>query len=174
MSILSHICAIGLLFIFLIITMVKGTKWYCIVVLLKFLYNAVNHFSFAYDYLHIFLGNMSTQILWTFLVIISAYYRFVSFLLFILLLCLVGISCSIYKGSYSTSNTLYLNSSPPPFTFIYPPIPGIVSAGIFFLFTFCVHSICTIFTLLHPFPTFSPPPKDFSPPRKDLFCSYVL
>jgi hypothetical protein len=35
-----------------------------------------------------------------------------------------------------------------------------------------VHSICIIFTLVHPFPTSSPL---YQPPRKDLFsCSLIL
>jgi hypothetical protein len=36
-----------------------------------------------------------------------------------------------------------------------PLIPEILSTGIFFQLHTCVHSICTIFTLLHPFPTSS-------------------
>jgi hypothetical protein len=34
-----------------------------------------------------------------------------------------------------------------------PPIPGIVSTGIILHLHTCVHNICTIFTLLHSFPT---------------------
>jgi hypothetical protein len=39
-----------------------------------------------------------------------------------LLLCWVGIHCSIYSGSYNVSNISYLNSPPQLFSFI-PPVP---------------------------------------------------
>jgi hypothetical protein len=39
-----------------------------------------------------------------------------------LLLCLVGVHCGIYKSSYNLSNISYLNSLPPPLSFI-PPSP---------------------------------------------------
>jgi hypothetical protein len=54
------------------------------------------------------------------------------------------------------------------------PIPGIVSRGIFFLFTFT----CTQY--LHhihpptPFPHILPPPTGISSPRQNLFCPLVL
>jgi hypothetical protein len=37
----------------------------------------------------------------------------------LLLLCWVGVHCSIYKGSYNVSNTSHLNS-PPPLLFSFP------------------------------------------------------
>jgi hypothetical protein len=66
----------------------------------------------------------------------------------VLLLCCVGLHCSIYKSSYNVSNISYLNLPPPPFSFIHPyPIPGIVSTDIILYLHTRVHSICTIFTL---------------------------
>jgi hypothetical protein len=54
---------------------------------------------------------------------------------------------------------------PPSFSYIPPPpVPGIVSTGLIFHLHTWVHNICTIFTLLHPFPTsshyhcYQPPP----------------
>jgi hypothetical protein len=46
----------------------------------------------------------------------------------------------------------------PSIILIYTPFPilEIVSTGIIFPLHSCVHSIRTIFTLLHPFPSFSP------------------
>jgi hypothetical protein len=57
----------------------------------------------------------------------------------------------------------------PSIILLYPlfSIPGIVSTGNY-LHT-CVHSICTRFTLLHPFPTSSLLPLVPSPSRQDLF-----
>jgi hypothetical protein len=44
----------------------------------------------------------------------------------------LGVHCDIYKSSY---NLLYLTSPPPSFSFNHPPpIPGIVSTGLIFLF----------------------------------------
>jgi hypothetical protein len=58
-------------------------------------------------------------------------------LFFPLLLCWVGIHCSIYKGSYNVSNTSYLNSPPPLVSFIPTlPIHGTVSTAIIFAFTY--------------------------------------
>jgi hypothetical protein len=58
------------------------------------------------------------------------------------------------------------------------PIPGMVSSGIIFVFTYkCTH-FCTILTLLSFFPTTSPllPLAQILPPcpRQDLFCPLVL
>jgi hypothetical protein len=52
-----------------------------------------------------------------------------------------------------------LNSPPPLFSFIpSPPIPGIVSTGLFsiYIHVYTVYSIHTIFALPHPFLTSSP------------------
>jgi hypothetical protein len=55
------------------------------------------------------------------------------FLFFLLLLCWVEIHCGIYKSSYNISNISFLNSPPPPFSFISPhPILGIILTGIIF------------------------------------------
>jgi hypothetical protein len=65
----------------------------------------------------------------------------------------MGVYCGIYKSSYIISNISYLNSPPPPFSYISPPcIPGIVTTGCIFLFT----SMCTQYLhFIHP-PTSSP------------------
>jgi hypothetical protein len=66
-----------------------------------------------------------------------------------------------------------------PFTILFhtpSPIPGIVSTNIIYPFVHTyVHNICSIFTVLHHFPTSlhtgtTPPPR----PRQDLFCPPVL
>jgi hypothetical protein len=68
-----------------------------------------------------------------------------------LLLCWVRVHCSIFKGSHSVSNVLYLNSSPPQLSFI--PLPGFQEQfqQAFFcicMYT-CVYITCTVFSLLH-------------------------
>jgi hypothetical protein len=78
-----------------------------------------------------------------------------------------GIHCDIYKYSYSESNISYLNSplhhSPLSFS---PLIPGIVSTGINFPFTY----MCTQY--LHhihppmPLPYLLPPPTGTNPPTR--------
>jgi hypothetical protein len=72
----------------------------------------------------------------------------------IFFLCWVGVHCGIYKTSYNVSNISHLNSPPPPFSF-YPLLPPFLEyfqqVSLFHL-PICVHSICTIFTLPHPFP----------------------
>jgi hypothetical protein len=57
---------------------------------------------------------------------------------FVLLLCCVRVHCGIYKILNNISNISYLNSPPPPFSFILPhlPIPGIVSTDVIFPFTY--------------------------------------
>jgi hypothetical protein len=55
----------------------------------------------------------------------------------LLLLCWVGIPLSIYKSSYNVSNVSYLQSPPLLLSFIPSPlIPGTVSTGIIFAFTY--------------------------------------
>jgi hypothetical protein len=63
-----------------------------------------------------------------------------------------------------------------PFSFIPPPlIPGVVSTGIIFAFTYMHRHFCTIFTLLNPFPNTSPLPQvPVFLPEQDLFCPPVL
>jgi hypothetical protein len=58
----------------------------------------------------------------------------------------VGVQCGIYKGSYNVSNISYLNSLPPLISFIlYPPVPGIVSAGIILAYAYmCTHILYDI------------------------------
>jgi hypothetical protein len=53
-----------------------------------------------------------------------------------------------------------------------PPIPRILSTDIIFQLHICVHSICIIFTLLHPLPPSSS--HWYQPTRQDMFCSPVL
>jgi hypothetical protein len=73
--------------------------------------------------------------------------------LFFLLLCWVEIHCRIYKNSYNISNISYLNSPPPPFSFISPSPHSWNSFNSyhFSIYNTCVHSICTIFSLPHSF-----------------------
>jgi hypothetical protein len=65
---------------------------------------------------------------------------------------------------------IILEFTPLPFYLILPPpfLEQLQQVSFFHLHT-CVHSICIIFTLLHPFPTF-PPSHWYQPPRQDLFC----
>jgi hypothetical protein len=80
-------------------------------------------------------------------------------LLLILFLFCAGVHCGSYKSFYNISNISYLNSRPPPFSFIpLPPFLEEFQQVSFFHLHTCMHSICTIFTLLHPFPTSSPKP----------------
>jgi hypothetical protein len=81
---------------------------------------------------------------------------FLKFYLIIFLIVVPWVHCGIYKSSYSTSDISYLNLPPPPFSFIPPPsfLDQFQQVSIFHLYT-CVHSICTIFTLPHPFSTSS-------------------
>jgi hypothetical protein len=69
---------------------------------------------------------------------------------FFLLLCWGEVHYGIYRSYYNISNILYLNSPPPPFFFT--PLPPFMEQfqqiPFFHLHTY-VHSICTIFTLLH-------------------------
>jgi hypothetical protein len=87
------------------------------------------------------------------------------------LLVWVGVHGGICKCSYIKMS--YLNSLPPSFSFI-PSSP--YSWNNFNRYHFsiyihtCVHSICTIFTLLFPFPTSAPTPL-VGIPRKNLFCT---
>jgi hypothetical protein len=70
----------------------------------------------------------------------------------------VGVYCGIYTGSYNVSNISYMNLPPQQFSFIPPPpIPGVVSTGITFAFTYiCIHFI----SLYSPsYPLSSPPPS---------------
>jgi hypothetical protein len=56
------------------------------------------------------------------------YYLFFIFP-FVVVLC--GVHCDIDIGSYNVPDISYMNSLPPPFSFIPPPlIPGIVTTGI--------------------------------------------
>jgi hypothetical protein len=85
-----------------------------------------------------------------------------------------GIHCEVYKSPYIMLNISYLKSPPLLFSFtLFPPIPGLVLQVSFLHLHKCVHSICTIFTILQPFPT--PPPSHYYQPfREDLFCSLIL
>jgi hypothetical protein len=66
-----------------------------------------------------------------------------------------------------------LNSPPSSFFFIAPSLfSGIVSMGIIFPFTYCVHSIYTIFTFLHHIPTSYPLPLE--PTHLVRTCSSLL
>jgi hypothetical protein len=49
---------------------------------------------------------------------ISSFFHFSFHFQYFLLLCWVGVHCSIYKSSYNISNISYLKSAPSPFSFI--------------------------------------------------------
>jgi hypothetical protein len=77
-------------------------------------------------------------------------------------------------GSYNISTVSYLNSPRPPFSYILPlptPIPGIVSKGIIFPFTYIYTQYLYHIHPLTPFPHFSP----FSvvPTPQDKTCSTI-
>jgi uncharacterized membrane protein len=94
--------------------------------------------------------------------------------LFILLLCLVGVYCGIYKNSYSISDISHFNSPPPPFFFISPhPIPGMVTTGVISPFTY----MCTQYLqYIHPPTPFyhllPPTSTNLFPPNRT--CSSLL
>jgi hypothetical protein len=72
----------------------------------------------------------------------------------------------------NVSNISHLNSPPPSFCYPSSPIPGIVSAGVIFQFTY----MCTQYLHhIHP-PTHFPtsPHHWYHPPRQNLFCPPVL
>jgi hypothetical protein len=57
--------------------------------------------------------------------------------IFFTFIVVLGVLYGIYKSSYNISNISYLNSPPPSFYFILPSsIPGIVSTGLIFPFTY--------------------------------------
>jgi hypothetical protein len=80
---------------------------------------------------------------------------FLFFILFfnLILLCWVGVHSGIYKGSYNIS---HLNSSPLSFSFLHPHLRNSFNRYLFFHLHSYAHSVCTIFTLSHPFLTSSP------------------
>jgi hypothetical protein len=75
-----------------------------------------------------------------------------------LIVVLVGVYCSIDKGSYSISNTSFLNSPPPQFSFIssFCHWRNSFNRYLFFHLHSCVHSICAIIIPLLQFCTSSP------------------
>jgi hypothetical protein len=76
------------------------------------------------------------------------------FVFFSFFYCSVVVHCDIYKSSYNVSNISYLNLPPTSCSFILCPpfLEYFLQVSFFHLHT-CVHSICTVFTLLHIFPT---------------------
>jgi hypothetical protein len=76
----------------------------------------------------------------------------------------------LQKSFYNISN-----SPPPPFSFIsYPPIPGVVSTGIIFAFTYMYIQYLQYIHLPTPFLHILSPPTSTSPPGRGLFCPPVL
>jgi hypothetical protein len=71
------------------------------------------------------------------------------FFFFPLLWCWVGVHCGIYKGSWNVSDISYLNSPPPPLSFILPPwfLERFQQVSFSHLRT-RGHIFCTVFTLL--------------------------
>jgi hypothetical protein len=100
---------------------------------------------------------------------------------YFLLLWWVGVHCGIYKSSNNMSNISYLNSPSLLLSFVTPSPHSWnnLNRYHFFPLHICVHSICTILTLLLPFP---PPPLSIgtdhsSPSPQDLFqasCSLIM
>jgi hypothetical protein len=90
----------------------------------------------------------------------------------------LGVHCGIYKSSYNKSNISYLNSPPPSFSFtLFPPfLQSFQQVSLFHLHA-CIHSTCTIFTRLHPFPASFSFPLVPIPPDKTcsdfLFSAFV-
>jgi hypothetical protein len=82
---------------------------------------------------------------------------------------LLGVDCGIYKSSYSISNggVYPLHHSP-----LSPPIPGIVSTGNIFPFTYMYTQYLYYFTLPDPFISSSPLLLVSTPPEKT--CSTLL
>jgi hypothetical protein len=95
-----------------------------------------------------------------------------------LLLCWVGVHCGIFKGSYNVSTLSYLNSSPPPFSFICTPH----LRNSFNRYLFSVYSyVYTVFVPYLPSYTISLPPTPLPlvstpppPARQGLFLPLVL
>jgi hypothetical protein len=97
------------------------------------------------------------------------------FWIYFLLLCLVGVLCGIHKSSYNISNVSYLNSPPPPFSFISPTLHSRNSFNRSH-FSTCMH-MYTVFTPYSPpswFPPFLPAPTGTNPSKQDLFHPPVL
>jgi hypothetical protein len=75
----------------------------------------------------------------------------------------VGVHCGIYKGSSNVSTISYLNSPPPPFSFIsfYPHLRNSFSR---YLFSIYIH-VYTVFAPYSPSYTLSTPP-----PQNAILC----
>jgi hypothetical protein len=95
------------------------------------------------------------------------------FYFFPLLLCWVWVHCGIYKDSYNVSTISYLNSSLLllPFIFPSPDSWNRFNRYHFYIYMHVYTFFCTVFTLLHSFPTTFPLPlvPNF-PTEQDLFC----
>jgi hypothetical protein len=92
-----------------------------------------------------------------------------------LLLCWVEVHCGIYKSSYNISNISYFNHPLHYFPLLPPPpIPGTVSTGLIFLFTYMYTQYLHRINPPAPFPHFLLPPTGTNLPRQDLFCPPVL
>jgi hypothetical protein len=68
--------------------------------------------------------------------------KFFFFILIFLLLCWVGVYYGIYKSSYNVLNISYLNSPPPPFSFI---PPSVHSWNSFTRYHFSSTYMCTLY-----------------------------
>jgi hypothetical protein len=86
----------------------------------------------------------------------------------------VGVHCGIYKSSSNVSNISYLNSPPPPLSFI----PHSHSWNSFNRYHFSIYiHVYTVFVPYSPSHTLSPPPPHshwYQHHRQDLFCPPVL
>jgi hypothetical protein len=85
--------------------------------------------------------------------------------LFLFVVVLLGVHCGIYKSSYTITTISYLNSLPLSLFFTLPPrIPGIVSAGLSFPFTYVYTQYWCHFYPPTSFPHILPPWTGTNPP----------
>jgi hypothetical protein len=98
-----------------------------------------------------------------------------------LLLCSEGVHYGIYKSSYNISNTFHPIHLFPLFP--HPCSWNSFNRYYFSIYVMCAHSICTVFTLPHPFPISSPfslvpttttvSPNPTGPALHPLFSNFV-
>jgi hypothetical protein len=101
---------------------------------------------------------------WKFQQITSQNYLFI--LIFSIFIIVLKIHCAIYKILTVYHTWIHLST-----ILLYRPFLHTWNSfnSSHFSIQTCMHSICTIFTILHPFPTYSHFPLVTNPPRQDLF-----
>jgi hypothetical protein len=81
--------------------------------------------------------DMQWEILSLYLFILPLLFYIVNIRFILFIIVLGGVHCVLYKDSYNVSNISYLNSPPPPLSFIPPSlISGTTSTSIIFAFTY--------------------------------------